>query len=272
MRKLLVMTDIHMRNTGQQIIGLDPFAKLETALVHALTHHHDADRLILTGDLTHTGTPAEYARVTLLLQAVPIPVTVLPGNHDIRENFAAAFPFAPRTGGGFFQEVVDYPEVALITLDTLMSAGDPAPEQAGYLCAERLNWLDLQLHNRADKSAVIFLHHPPHKVGFGGMDNIRLANGDELLALLNRHGNVAHLFAGHVHRTISGNADGISYTMYKSTCHQMPMDLRGDDFSCSVPEPAAYGVVLLDGKNVIAHSEDFEIAVLDTGPQADALG
>jgi hypothetical protein len=86
------------------------------------------------------------------------------------------------------------------------------------------------------------------------MDAIPLADGDALLARLARHG--AHLFCGHVHRTISGSTGGVPWTMFKSTCHQGPLDLVTPDSSLAIDEPGAYGVVLLPPGGVIAHSED----------------
>jgi hypothetical protein len=44
--------------------------------------------------------------------------------------------------------------------------------------------------------------------------------------------------------------------MFKSTCHQAPLDLIRPDSTLSIAEPAAYGLLLLTKAGVIAHSED----------------
>jgi hypothetical protein len=44
--------------------------------------------------------------------------------------------------------------------------------------------------------------------------------------------------------------------MFKSTCHQAPLDLIRPDSTLSIAEPAAYGLLLLSEGGVIAHNED----------------
>jgi 3',5'-cyclic AMP phosphodiesterase CpdA len=45
---------------------------------------HKPDHIVITGDLTHLGLPAEYAQVKDLLNSLgpPSQITVIPGNHD----------------------------------------------------------------------------------------------------------------------------------------------------------------------------------------------
>jgi Icc-related predicted phosphoesterase len=47
-----------------------------------------ADLLLLAGDLTRTGTPAEAAMVAEELAAVPVPVVAVLGNHDVHSDAA----------------------------------------------------------------------------------------------------------------------------------------------------------------------------------------
>lgn len=253
MQKLLILTDLHMVEPGQMIIGLDPGARLRAVLDHALARHGDADRMILTGDLTHHGRPAQYDRLRAALRDVPMPITYLPGNHDDRAALRAAFPEAATCADGFVQCVIDSPTHRLICLDTL----DPGstPYHAGLLCPARMDFLHRALETAAGRHCLVFQHHPPFAVGFDGMDAIALLNGDAQCALL-RDFNVTHLIAGHIHRTISGRAEGVSFTIFKSPCHQMPMLLGPAPTTSSIDEPGAYGIALLTPTGVIAHSED----------------
>ncbi len=260
MRKLLLMTDIHILPEGGRIIGLDPLARFRAALDHALIRHPDAEALILMGDLTHHGAPEEYARLADTLDGLPVPVLPMIGNHDRREAFLAAFPKAPQTADGHVQTVRDLDTHRIITLDTLDGPPYPKGHHAGRLCPARLAWLSEALAGADGRLPLVFAHHPPYAIGIPGMDMIPLADGEALLALLARHG--AHLFCGHVHRTISGSQSGVPWTMLKGTCHQGPLDLVTPDSSLSIDEPGAYGVLLLPRGGVVAHSED----VLDTAP------
>ena len=49
------------------------------------------DLVIVTGDCTNNGTPAEYRRFRDLFAALRMPYYVIPGNHDQREHMLEAF-------------------------------------------------------------------------------------------------------------------------------------------------------------------------------------
>ncbi|MGE4609965.1 MAG: phosphodiesterase [Paracoccaceae bacterium] len=269
MDKLLVFTDLHVRGVGQSIFGVDTLERLREGIEHATNLHPDAVRIVLTGDIVHSGKLLEYERVKVVLDAVDIPITLMCGNHDNRENLLAVFPDTP-TSGGFLQSVVDLGDTRLIMLDTLDGPPFRNDHHSGVLCETRMEWLRNAL-DTATGRVLVFMHHPPHAVGFPGMDDIRLRNGDVLLALLKNHPNVAHFFAGHVHRTISGSVDGLGFSMFKSPSYQMPFDLVGANAAVSTPEPGAYGIVLLYKNRVIVHTEDFQLAEPDVQPDDEAL-
>lgn len=252
MDKVLVLTDLHLRAGGKTIIGLDPVARLRMTLDAALTDHGDSKALILMGDLTHSGRDEEYDLLRAALRDCPVPVTFMLGNHDQRAPFVAAFPQTPLTPQGHVQRMIDLPYHRIITLDTHHPAA--RPEHSGTLCADRLAWLDQALDGAGGRMPLVFAHHPPHANGLPGMDAIALTNGEDLLERLRASG--AHLFCGHIHRTISGQASGVPFTMFKSTCHQAPLDLEAADSTLSIDEPAAYGLLLLPKGGVIAHSQD----------------
>jgi len=269
MQKILLLSDIHLRGPDQTIIGLDPVAQFRAALDHALARHGDAAHLILLGDLTHSGRELEFERLKAITDHLPIPVTFTLGNHDNRDNFSKVFSHVRPDPSGHYQSVIDLPQHRLIVLDTLDGPPFRNDHHAGRLCADRLGWLDRQIATAAGRKILIFMHHPPMDVGFCGMDAIKLAGGD---AFLDRVAPVAtHLFCGHIHRTISGSAKGLGFTVFKSPCHQMPMELSGADSSYSVPEPGAYGLILLTEDGVIVHTEDFEMATHKIEPRLDAL-
>jgi len=255
MTKILVMTDIHITSAGDRIIGLDPLDRFQTVLASALGDHADAAMLILTGDLTHHGTPDQYKRLHLALTDCPIPVIPMIGNHDRRDAFVAAFPDAPRDPNGFIQHCVDLPHHRIITLDTLDGPPYPAGYHAGRLCQQRRAWLADKLATAGDLIPLVFAHHPPFDTGIVGMDAIKLVDGDSLLDLLAQHPRT-HLFCGHIHRTISGSLRGVPWTMFKSPCHQGVLDLTDPCSSLSVDEAGAYGLLIATPDGVIAHAQD----------------
>ena len=62
--------------------------------------------------------------------------------------------------------------------------------------------------------------------------------------------------AGHVHRTILGASGGKPCAVLKSPCHQMPLDLYGENSDSSVDEPGAYGLLLLGKDSPVLLTED----------------
>lgn len=266
MHKLLIFTDLHIRGVGQTVLGIDALERFREGIQHATSLHPDTAHIVLMGDIVHSGKVAEYERVRAVLDTVDIPVTLMCGNHDNRDNLRAVVPQAT----GFLQSVVDIGDTRLIMLDTLDGPPFRNDIHSGVLCEQRLAWLRDVL-DAATGRVLVFMHHPPHAVGFPGMDDIRLTNGNELLAMLKEYPNVAHFFAGHVHRTISGSVDGLGFSMFKSPAYQMPFDLVGANTAVSTSEPGAYGIVLLYENSVIVHTEDFQIAEADVQANDEAL-
>lgn len=246
--KLLVVTDPHIVEPGGEIIKLDPSARLDAVLKHAMAHQGDADHLVFLGDLTHNGTAAEYRQLQALLGQVEMPYTLMLGNHDRRAGFAKVFG-----GDGFQQSVVDMGTHRLICLDTLDE--DAVPRHSGHLCDARLAWLRDRL-SESDLPVVLALHHPCFETGFSGMDRIGLRNAHALFDVINARPRVSQLLCGHVHRTISGTARGLPFAVFKSPCHQMPMMLGAAGSGHSVDERGAYGVVLMGPQGVVVHSVD----------------
>ena len=258
-QKIIVMSDIHLTSNGSKIIGLDPIKKFESALKHISHTHSDAIHLVLTGDLAHNGTVTEYEILKDMLVNINIPVTFMMGNHDCRKNFCKVFPFVKLDEFEFLQSALYFKEHALLCMDTLNSNHSIDTKHHGFLCERRLSWLENQLELVKGKKVILFMHHPPCPVGFKAMDKIRLINADEFFKILGKYKNIIHIIAGHIHRTISGNIRGYSFSIFKSTCHQMPLMFDSENVKLSSVEPSSYGILCLNDSGVIVHSEDYEL-------------
>lgn len=245
--KIVQVSDLHLVAPGETLFDLDPLARLEDLVADLNRNHADADIVIFSGDLTNDGDPAAYAALAERLTRLSAPFRLMLGNHDDRTAFRSAFPDAPAEGG-FFQAAVDLPEGRLVLLDTL----EPGLVE-GRLCAARMAWLDAALS--AGRPSLLFLHHPPMRIGIPSLDDSRLADADRLLALLRRHGNVRHIFAGHVHRLVSGVWGGIPFATLRGTNHQSAFKQHGPhEVSFEAP---AYAVILADRDNVTVHACEF---------------
>ena len=259
-KKIIVFSDVHLTNNGEKIIGLDPVRKLEKALEHTFSAHGDADQIVFSGDLTNDGTLEQYSNLEALTRGIEIPITYMMGNHDRREAFTEVFSSVPLDDDGFLQSAISYDTHKLLFLDTLNASSLKNDNSKGFLCSKRLRWLETELECSGQKKVIVFMHHPAFQVGFNAMDKIRLINEDKFFSTLDKYNNVIHIISGHIHRTISGNVRGYGFSVFKSTCHQMPMMFNSDNVKLSVDEPSGYGILLLTNSGVIVHSEDYELS------------
>ena len=207
---------------------------------------------VVTGDLTHHGEPEAYARLRAILAGMPCPVHLLLGNHDERDAFRAAFPDAPVDPQGFVQQAVETPVGRCLMLDTKV-----AGTHAGRLCRDRLDWLAARLAEDAGP-VLLFLHHPPYRVGIAGMDNIPLLDADALWEVLAPHrARIRHLFHGHLHRPLSGSWRGIPTSSLRGMAHQVALDFAELPRVPGSHEPPAYALVRATAEDIVVHVHDF---------------
>jgi 3',5'-cyclic AMP phosphodiesterase CpdA len=176
---LAQLTDLHIREPGRLTYRrIDTAQYLERAVQSVLALPQQPHALVITGDLTDFGRPAEYAHLRSLLAPLgELPIYLLPGNHDDRDGLRAAFPeHAWLRSEGFIQYAVDIGDLRLIALDTVVPG-----HSEGALCEERLQWLELQLTASEGRPVVIAMHHPPFETLIGHMDKIGLLQGARAL-------------------------------------------------------------------------------------------
>jgi 3',5'-cyclic AMP phosphodiesterase CpdA len=237
------ITDLHIRLPRQKayrVVETDAFLPPAIGALNALQPRPDI--VVLSGDLTDFGRPAEYAHLKSMLDALAIPYVLLPGNHDDRAALIEGFPDHPYLRGmqqanqPYIQYVVDDYPVRLLVLDTVVPRASE-----GELCETRLAWLQARLAEQPQRPTVIVMHHPPFETGIGHMDEIGLLRGSpELAAIVSRHPNIERIICGHLHRTIFRRFAGTIATTCPSVAHQVVLDLRQQAPAAFVMEPPAY--------------------------------
>ena len=167
------MTDLHIRPPGKpanRVVETNMLVERAFRAVAAFTPRPDV--VVITGDLTECGLDAEYANLARLLRKfLPMPVFVIPGNHDRRGAFREGLAHLPGVTSDphYVQYAVeDYP-VRLVMLDSLVPGAGH-----GELNAEQLGFLDRTLAAVPDKPTIVALHHPPFVCGIAHMDRINL--------------------------------------------------------------------------------------------------
>ena len=248
---LVQLTDLHIREPGRLAYGrIDPALYLERAVQSVLRLPQRPDAVVITGDLSDFGRAAEYEHLARLLAPLPMPIYLMPGNHDDRDQLRRSFPghayLAPGVGtAGFVQYSVRVGALRLLTLDTCVPGASH-----GTLCEERLGWLEQQLDASRGEPVVIAMHHPPFRTLIGHMDEIGLLQGAEALeALVARHGNVERVICGHLHRAIDVRFGGTIASTSPAPAHQVCLDLSPDAPSAWTLEPPGFRVHAWSAQN-----------------------
>ena len=117
--KIVHVSDLHLVKPGGKVWGIDALARFDACLADIARHHHDAAFCVISGDLADLGEIEAYELVRDRLASFPIETHLLVGNHDIRENYFAVFPKAPRDPGGFAQYHITRDGFSFFFLDTL---------------------------------------------------------------------------------------------------------------------------------------------------------
>lgn len=253
-QKIVWLTDLHITASGQ-VEGTACAARLSQAVEQINRWHADADCCVITGDLTDTGAPEEYAALTVGLAGLSIPVLPMIGNHDNRAAFRAAMPPTGTAMAEYHQFRHDIGNLTLLCLDTNIPG-----DHAGAIDEARLSWLANQLADTRSRQVLVFMHHPPGPLGLSLSDTIPLQDAEPLISLLADTPQVAHLFCGHVHRPVSGTIGGVPFTTLRALAHQThpPHHLKDwSDFVAHAERPQ-YGVILVAPDRVIVQALDLE--------------
>ncbi|WP_457033028.1 metallophosphoesterase [Kitasatospora sp. P5_F3] len=169
--------------------------RTKAVLDHLDSLPYDLDAVLVTGDVTEHGLPAEYRLARELLDTRH-PLLVLPGNHDDRSAFRAGLlGEEPSTEPVNRLHVTDGFAVALC--DSTIPGRDD-----GRLDDGTLGWLDKALGSVAVPTLVAF-HHPPVLVQVPYLDGVRQFGGERLAELTDRHPHVVGFLCGHAHLAAS---------------------------------------------------------------------
>jgi 3',5'-cyclic AMP phosphodiesterase CpdA len=234
----ILITDLHLRDPDHSPEAAKHAARIDAFLDRIAEMVPDAECCIVMGDLTDAGETAAYRWLYHRLSSLPFPAVPMLGNHDDRQAFRQVFGCSDGDEG-FVQSTRQFGDRRLLFLDTHIPGAD-----SGFLCEQRLDWLDGQLGEGGE--VCLFLHHPPCDIGDPILDPIKLSNADDLAMLLRRHGNVRQIFFGHVHRTMflrwndipCTSLDGLGTAGSQASWDQVPvigvLTLDGEDLALTV--------------------------------------
>jgi Icc protein len=212
--RLLQFTDMHLlADPNGRVRGAATLPRLQACLAHAERHHFPADAIALTGDLVQDD-PAAYGTLELLFDASPAPVLLIPGNHDLPDELQRRLDRPPFRIGGTHR-------LGAWTIVLLSSWFAEALNGEGRLGAPRLHAAEQILADHRDGPVLVMIHHPPILMGSAGMDGLRLADGDELMRIVERHPQVRGVVWGHAHQSLDVfRAGNLRLMCTPATCMQ----------------------------------------------------
>ncbi len=238
MTLIVQISDMHVRPKGHTCYGVshtNMFAERAVRSIRSLDPQPDA--VVMTGDLVDHGRTKEYRVARQILSRLPMPVYLIPGNHDNRDQMREAFRDYPGIIDAPPDRIcysVDIGGIRLIALDSQI----PGKPQ-GRIGEEQLAWLDGEL-KKSQIPTLIAMHHPPARIGLAPLDAIGLQDGENLAGIISGHSHVVRVMCGHLHRPIITEFAGSIMTMVPGTAHQTVLEFSADAPAMFNFEPAAY--------------------------------
>lgn len=205
------ITDTHLgAEPGSTLAGMDTDASFAQVLGLVQAAARRPDLLLVTGDLASNGAVAAYARARQAFDALGMPWFCLPGNHDVVPAMRAVIDHRVS-----MVRSICTASWRIVLLDSTVPGA-----VGGRLGSEELAALEQQLDGDSSRHVMVCLHHQPVPVGCAWLDEQRLADADELFALLARHERVRAVVWGHVHQEFAAEHNGLLLFSAPSTCIQ----------------------------------------------------
>ena len=188
--------------------------------------------VLVTGDISDAGDPAEHALADELLAPLDVPILRVAGNHDLLPERTE---FAVKAGG-----------MRIVGCDTSVHGRDDGALDVDALAA--------RLDEDRETPTIVAMHHPPVDIGLPWLDEIGLPRADReaLAELLSRSPQVKRVVAGHVHRALAATLGGVGVVTCASTNIQAALDFETAEMALASEPPSILVHVLL-GQEIVTH-------------------
>jgi 3',5'-cyclic-AMP phosphodiesterase len=189
------------------------------------------DLVLITGDLTHSGEPTEWAEFRERIGPLRATWDAVRGNHDRRIDAFAG------------HRSLDLGELHVVLADTSsdeFGEGDAA-------------WLEADLAAHAGQPTAIAIHHPPFETGIWWMDCVGMRGADRFEAVVRQHLHVRHVMSGHVHRPITTAWAACLVTVCPSTSVAVAGDLDPGHDPSETNEPPMIALHAYLPARVVSH-------------------
>jgi 3',5'-cyclic-AMP phosphodiesterase len=204
---LVQLTDLHIVAADEEHpSGVDTAAVLQQALQAVEDAAIRPAALVLTGDLTEHGRPAQYDRLRAIVEPaaarIGAPLVYAAGNHDERAALRRHLLGTPPSAAPL-DHVTRVGDLRIVVLDSTV------PGHAhGALTPAQLEWLRAELADPAPAGTVLALHHPPLPSAAPLAAAIPLLRRAELADAV-AGTDVRLVLAGHTHVVSAGTLGGV---------------------------------------------------------------
>ena len=235
------ISDLHV--TGDPVRR----ARIGAVIDHVNARADGIDVLVVTGDITDDGTPAQSTEAAELLGAARVPTLVIPGNHDRRPEFSRALLGETATDLPLNRSAVVGGVLYLMCDSTIPGRDD------GWLSDNSLGWMESQIATvGADTPVVVCFHHPPVTLQMPFMDGIRQIGEDRLAELFGRHPNIVGSLCGHAHSGAVTAFGGRPLVVAPGVSATLKLPFEGEGI-IDATQPAGIAFHHLDGFRLITH-------------------
>lgn len=225
-----------------------------TAVLDYINRRADGiDVLVVTGDIADSGTESEYAEAAATLRS-PLPMLVLPGNHDSRGEFGRALMTQPTDTGP-----LNHAQTVAGALFLMCDSSIPGQNE-GFLDDATITWMDARISDAgAHVPVFVAFHHPPLMLQMPFMDTIRQTGEERLIALVDKHPNIVAFLCGHAHTGAVTAFAGRPLCLAPGVSSTLNLPFEGSDVINESQPPGLAFHVYAEGR-VISHFRSVPVA------------
>lgn len=206
-------------------LGARNAERAERVLAYLAYLRRRPDAILVTGDITDSGTPEQYAEARMVLDA-DIPVYPIPGNHDDRAAFRTAL-LSEQASSAPINHAHRVGNLTVALLDSSIP-GEPS----GRLTEQTYDWLHGVLAAApADAPILLALHHPPAHLFSPVIDEISLTEPEKLAEVVAADERIVGVITGHAHSSAATTFAGRPLLIAPSTA-----SVLGGEWELELPD------------------------------------
>jgi 3',5'-cyclic-AMP phosphodiesterase len=211
MIKLIQISDCHI---DDQALAMGVDTQTNLAKVVKKISNLKFEALLISGDLSNSGSLYSYKRLKEILLPIQQPTYVFGGNHDNIDQLIKEF------NDNLFNYIT-LGKWSVITIDSVQ-----LHKTSGLVTEEALETLNQTLKSSTADYIMVALHHPIVSMNSSWNDELSLENPQDLFKILNKHSKIRCVIFGHAHEAAHFSHEKFDIVSCPSTALQFTQDTR----------------------------------------------